>query len=143
MNPKNPDFRSRVQAVFEQAAFVSDVGIFFLDAGPGWCETALQLLPRHMQQDDVVHAGVQATMADHTAGAAAATLIAENEFVLTVEFKINLLRAARGEHLRCKARVLKPGKTLSVVESEVYCYTGDVSSLVSKATVTLAVIERR
>jgi uncharacterized protein (TIGR00369 family) len=132
-----------MQAAFSQAAFVADVGIRLRDAGPGWCETDLDLLPRHMQQDGVVHAGVQATMADHTAGAAAGTLVAENELVLTVEFKINLLRPARGERLHCRAQVLKAGKTLTVAESEVYCYTQEQPTLVSKATVTLAVIERR
>ncbi len=143
MNPQNPDYRSALAAIFDQAAFVADIGIRLRDVGPGWCETALDLLPRHMQQDNVVHAGVQATMADHTAGAAGATLIGEDQFVLTVEFKINLLRAAQGERLRCRAQVLKSGKTLTVVESEVYCYTQEQASLVSKATVTLAVMERR
>lgn len=74
-------------------------------------------------------------MADHTAGSAASTLIQPGQYVLTVEFKINLLRPAAGAKLRCKAQVLKPGKTLSIVESEVF-----TNKLVSKATLTLAVL---
>ncbi len=57
-----------------------------------------------------VHAGVQATIADHTAGGAATTLIDKGQFVLTVEFKINLLRVTRGDSLLCRAQVLKPEK---------------------------------
>ena len=34
--------------------------------------------------------------------------------LLTVEFKVNLLRAGKGETLRCKATVLKPGSRFSV-----------------------------
>jgi len=81
-------------------------------------------------------------MADHSAGGAAATLIGPDQFVLTVEFKINLLKTARGAALRCKATVLKPGSRLTVVESEVFCESGAESTLVSKATATIAVVSR-
>lgn len=80
---------------------------------------------------------VPVLMADHSAGTAAATLIQPGQYVLTVEFKINLLRPAKGERLRCRAEVLKPGKTLLVVESALF--TG---KLVSKATVTLAILDK-
>ena len=77
-------------------------------------------------------------MADHSAGGAAGTLLKKGQLVLTVEFKINLLRPARGDYLRCSAEVLKPGRTLTIAESEVYAVTGDESKMVAKATVTLA-----
>lgn len=142
MKTRNQDFRAAIRQLFNQAAFVADVGIQLEDIGPGWCETSLDLLPRHMQQDRFVHAGVQATMADHTAGAAAASLIAADELVLTAEFKINLLRPAQGERLRCRAQVLKPGSILTVAESEVFALLPGQETLVSKATVTLAVVKR-
>lgn len=104
-----------------------------VDAGEGWCQTELEV---GGQQDGLIHAGVQATMADPSAGTAAA-LIGPGQYVLTVEFKINLLRPAQGERLPCRAQVLKSGKGLSVVESEVY-----TQKLVSKATVTLAVLDK-
>src|SRR5687768_9965739 len=96
--------------IFEQGGFIGDLGIQLADLGSGWCETRLDLLPKHLQQDAYVHAGVLTTIGDHTAGAAAFTMVAQNEYVLSVEFKFNFLRAARGESLRCKAQVLKPGK---------------------------------
>lgn len=142
MEPKNPDYQAAIRQLFDQAAFVVDLGISLADIGPGWCETTLSLLPRHMQQDRVVHAGVQATMADHTAGAAAGSLIAADEIILTAEFKINLLRPAQGKTLRCRAQVLKPGRLLTVVESEVFAQTQNQEILVSKATVTLTTIKK-
>ncbi|HEY5118765.1 MAG TPA: PaaI family thioesterase, partial [Anaerolineales bacterium] len=108
--------------------------------GHGKCTTVLLLQPRHLQQDGYVHAGVQATMADHTAGAAAATLLQVGQIVLTAEFKINLLRAAKGDRLICRSKVLKPGKQLTVVESEIFCVASETEKLVSKATVTIAVV---
>lgn len=140
MQTRNPEYMDFVKKLFEKAAFVADVGFRLVDGGPGWCDSELRVLPRHLQQDGYVHAGVQATMADHTAGAAAGTLIAKGRLLLTVEFKINLLRPGRGERLLCEARVLKPGRTLIIVESEVYGIEGGECSLVSKATVTMAVM---
>lgn len=129
--------RSEIQRLFTTAPFVQHVGMRLLEAGEGWCESEIEIQAHHQQQDSFIHAGVQATMADHTAGSAAATLIRPGQYVLTVELKINLLRPAQGQRLRCKAEVLKPGKTLSIVESSLFTDT-----LVSKATVTLAILEK-
>lgn len=63
--------------------------------------------------------------------------------VLTVEFKINLLRAAKGEIVLCRARVLKPGSRLSVVESEVYCDQSESVTLVSKALITMVILDKK
>jgi uncharacterized protein (TIGR00369 family) len=139
METQNPNFRRKVEEIFEKAAFVQDVGIKLSGMGIGWCETRLDILPRHLQQDQFTHAGVQATMADHTAGGAGASIIKEDEIVLSVEFKINLLRPAQGHALRCKANILKAGRTLIVVESEVFSLDGAREKLTAKATVTLAV----
>jgi acyl-coenzyme A thioesterase PaaI-like protein len=40
--------------------------------------------------------------------------------VLSVEFKVNLLRPAVGERFVARARVLKPGKTLTVAQADVF-----------------------
>ncbi len=134
------EFREKARTIFARAAFVADLGIRLQDAGPGWCESVLEVAPRHTQQDGYVHAGVQATIADHTAGGAAGTLAAEGDLVLSVEFKINFLRPALGERLLCRAAVLKQGKTLHVAESEVYAERDGNRKLVAKAMVTLALV---
>ena len=133
--------REELERIFEAAPFVANLGIRLLTIAPGRCETQLDIEPRHLQQNGFVHAGVQATMADHTAGGAAATLIEPNQIVLTVEFKINLLRTAKGERLTCRSTVLKPGSQLTIVESEIKCEVAGTSKLVSKTTTSLAVVD--
>jgi uncharacterized protein (TIGR00369 family) len=140
--PRDPRFAERVREIFGQAPFIAALGIELGSFGPGWCETHLSVAPRHLQQDGLIHAGVQATMADHTAGAAAGTLLAPGEIVLTVEFKINLLRPAAGEALRCRAEVVRPGKTLTVAESSVFVVTGAEERLVAKLLATMAFVPR-
>lgn len=143
MEAANPNYREVIERAFRDAAFVNDVGIRLLDCGPGWCETSLPIAPRHLQHTGVIHAGVQTTIADHTAGTAAMTLTREGEYVLTAEFKLNLLRAGQGESLWCRASILKPGRNLSFVESEVYAVTGGSKVLISKLTATMAVIGKK
>ena len=135
--------REELEQIFNAAPFVANLGIRLVTVGPGICETELDVERRHLQQDGYVHAGVQATMADHTAGGAAATLIEPDDIVLTAEFKINLLRAAKGERLTCRSKVLKPGSRLIIVESEILCENEETSKLVSKTTVSIAVIGGR
>ena len=131
-----------IDRVFRTAPFIRQLGARLVRVSAGACESLLSVEEAHLQQDGYVHAGVQATLADHTAGAAAATLVREGEIVLTAEFKVSLLRAARGERLRCLAHVLKPGSRLMFAESEVYCDAAQATTLVAKATVTLAVLPR-
>ena len=138
MKPLAPEVREHVRAIFDRAPFIGDFGLALSDLGPGWCESVLAVAPKHLQQDGYVHAGVQATVADHTAGGAAGTLARPGDLVLSVEFKINLLRPALGDRLRCRATVLRQGKTISVAESEVFAMKDGDEKLVAKATVTLA-----
>lgn len=129
--------------VFNRAPFIALLGLQLDSAFEGECRTSLGLAEKHLQHDGFVHAGVQAAVADHTAGTAASTLLRPGQIVLTAEFKINLLRPARGDTLTCFSKVLKAGATLTVVESEVYCGSMDERYLTAKAMVTLAVVEQR
>lgn len=136
-----PAVLDEIQRIFRAARFISDLGIELESVGEGECVTTLELKDRHLQQDGYVHAGVHATIADHTAGVAAATLLREHQMVLSVEFKINLLRPAGGERLICRAEVLKPGRRFSVVESEVSCVDDGEERLVSKMIATIAYVD--
>jgi len=137
------DFHEAIEQGFRNAPFVEHLGITLEGLGSGWCEARLELQPWHLQQTGVAHAGVIATLADHTAGAAATTQLAPGEYVVSAEFKINLLRGARGERLHCRAEVLKPGQTLSVVEAVVFAERSGQREMVAKLNATMAVVRPR
>ena len=137
------DSGKAIEQVFRDAPFVAHLGLELEALGPGWCEARLDVQPWHLQQTGVVHAGVVATLADHCAGAAATTQLAPGEFVVTAEYKINLLRGARGERLHCRAEVLKPGQTLAVVEAQVFAERAGQRELVAKLNATMAIIRPR
>ena len=106
----------------------------------GRAKSSLEVTEAHRQQDDFVHAGVMATMADHTAGYAAFSVVPEDSRILTLEFKINFLRPAVGDCLVCSAKVVKEGKNILVADSEVYSQSDGVEKLAAKALVTLMAV---
>jgi uncharacterized protein (TIGR00369 family) len=132
---------SRVRRIFDNANFVRDLGIELALVEDEFCETFLTPTGRHAQQHGLIHAGVLATMADHTAGCAARSAVGLEQDVITVEFKINFLRPAIADRLRCRGRVLRAGRMLVICEAEVFAEKDSEEKLVSKATVTLAVRE--
>lgn len=134
------DVSKTIAQVFRDAPFMVHLGVELVDLGHGWCEARLALKDWHMQQTGVAHAAVVAALADHCAGAAASTDLATGQHVVTAEYKINLLRGARGDHLFCRAEVLKRGQALIVVESEVFTATDGRRVLVAKLNATMAVV---
>jgi uncharacterized protein (TIGR00369 family) len=129
-----------VESIFYQANFIRDLNIRLDKASEGMCETSLVVQERMRQQHGFVHGGVIATMADHTAGGAARSVSGEKD-VLTVEFKINYLRPAIGNRLRCTATVLRAGKTVIVAEALVFTSDAGKETLVAKLTETLFVAD--
>lgn len=120
--------------------FTAYCGMRPVSMEPGRFVTRIRLEDHHRQQDDFVHAGVIATMADHTAGYASYSLIPKSRRILTVEYKINFITPAVGEFLECRAVVIKPGKSLLVAESEVYAVRDVEETLVAKALLTMAAV---
>ena len=135
----NPAKAAKVRHIFDNAPFIREMGVELTSIEDGWCETHLVAERKHKQQHGLIHAGVMATMSDHTAGCAARGKVGMDQDVLTVEFKINFLRPAVADRLRCRSHVLRAGKTLVICESEVYAQKKSEEKLVAKATVTLAV----
>lgn len=127
---------------FAGAPFMADLGVEPIECEPGRVATRLLLQPRHFQHSGVVHAGVLGAMADHTMGAAAQTLAAATAMVLTAEFKLSLLRGARGQQVECRGVVIKPGRLVTFTEAEVFVLDGAERTLVAKASATMALTAR-
>lgn len=108
----------------------------------GRFQSRVTIQAHHRQQDGFIHAGVMATMADHTAGYSAFTVVPEEYQILTIEFKINFLRPAAGDALICDAKVIREGKQIIISESEVFDVAGKTRTLAAKAMVTLMAVHK-
>ena len=134
--------RELVAEIFERAIFIRDLGIVVTGCDAGTCDTELQMREPLQQQHGFLHAAVITAMADHTAGAAGATLMQAGQDVITVEFKVSFLRPAVGPLFACHARVLRAGKDLIFTEADVVGCTGRESptKLLAKFCGTLKII---
>lgn len=132
-----------VRAFFGMSPFMRDLGIEPVATSEGRVTSVMEIQERFHQHTGQVHAGVMATLADHSMGAAAQTCAPEGHWVLTAELKTAQLRPGKGERLLCEAVVIKAGRTLSFTEAEVYAETGGQRTLVMKASATMAVVLQR
>ena len=93
------------------------VGAKVVSIDPGVVVMALDRRPEVLQQNGLFHGGVLAYLVDNTTTAAAGTMIDRAaRSVITGEYKINLIAPSIGDRLTCRAEVVKPGRTLTVVE---------------------------
>ncbi|GMU43756.1 MAG: PaaI family thioesterase [Xanthomonadales bacterium] len=139
MHTRRDDLQAMRQR-FAQAPFVAHLGIQLLALEPGICLTELVIAPWMLQQAGIVHAGVQTTLADHTAGAAAYTTAPPGHTIVTADIQMRLLRPARCARLRCRAEVIRPGRQASYVEASVYALDGEREVLVARAGAGMAVL---
>ena len=117
--PRDTDYRLRVTESFERQPFVNLVGGELRRVDPGEVDIALPFKPELAQQHGYVHGGVITSIADAAAGYAAMTLAAVDVGALTTELKVNFLRPAGDGLLSAKGRVIKPGRTLTIVQADV------------------------
>lgn len=135
--PKNPSFEARIRDSFSRQAFMATIGARLSRVGPGRVEITVPYSDHITQQHAYIHGGVIGAIADNAAGYAAFSLMAASDSVLTVEYKVNLLAPAAGQAVVAKAEVMRPGRTLTIVRSDVYSVSGGDEELCATGVVTL------
>ncbi|MEU1860935.1 PaaI family thioesterase [Streptomyces gardneri] len=139
----SPAVRKRVRDSFDLQGLMSHLGARITHIGPGRVHIVLPARPEVTQQHGYVHAGATSAIADSAGGYAALTLFDEESDVLTVEYKINLLAPAAGDHLEAIGTVLKSGRTLTVCGLEVHGVQADgTRKLVANGQQTLIRVDR-
>ncbi|TFU16758.1 PaaI family thioesterase [Thermus tengchongensis] len=112
------DRTALAQKVLKGQPFSQHLGMELLSAGEEEVELALPVRPEFYQHLGVVQGGVIAALLDNALTFAGGMVFGPE--VLTVEFKVNFLRPAKGQRLLARGRVVQAGKRLAVVQGEVY-----------------------
>src|SRR6266550_3110886 len=120
MNPLNPSFAQDVARSFAEQPIMNLIGARLSLVEPGVIEITLPYRADLAQQHGYLHAGIVTIIADTACGYAAFTLMPAGSNVLSVEFKVNLLRPAQGGEFVTRAEVIKAGRTLTVVRADVF-----------------------
>lgn len=141
--PKDPAFARRVRDSFDRQAAMRLIGCEMTAIEPGFCRLELPFRPDLTQQHGFFHGGITGMIADSAAGYAAFSLFPADATVLTVEYKLNFLSPGQGERLVAEARVVKPGRTLCIVDMEVFAVRSGQRHLIARGLETLMCFENR
>lgn len=106
----------------------------------GYCELEGVISETSYNNMNIVHGGYIFGLADTAAGIAALSNVFGSDVnIVTVDANINYFKPAKGERLVAKASVIKPGKTISVIEVEIY---NDNNDMVAKSSMTFYYINK-
>lgn len=130
----------RIQSSFDQQDFMQTLGAKIEKIEEGKVIISCNFQESLTQQNGFFHAGVMTSIVDSACGYAALTQMPEGKDVLSVEFKMNLLRPAKTPKLMAIGQVIKSGRTLTVCEG--WVYNEDQSKLLCKMTATMIAVER-
>ena len=117
---RDPNYEQRIRESFARQVFMETLGASLLVIEPGRVDIALPFDDALVQQDGYLHAGVISSIADSACGYAALTLSEPGQEVLSIEFKVNLLSPGVGTRFRASGRVLRPGRTITTCQADVF-----------------------
>ena len=131
------DWNQTVVDCFEAQGLMATLGVKLAYVAEGEVHLSLPSRPEICQQNGYVHAGALTTILDSACGYAALSVAPDDCDVLTVEFKVNLLRPALADNFVAVGKVKKAGRTLTVCTGEVLAMQGgkEVSIAIMQATI--------
>jgi len=113
---------TRVRDSFAKQAFMALLGARIVRVVPGEVDVELPFRPELVQQHGYLHAGVTTAIADSACGYAALSLMPADAAVLSVEYKVNMLAPATGRRFLAMGRVMRSGRTVTVVRADVLAF---------------------
>jgi uncharacterized protein (TIGR00369 family) len=141
--PRDPQFESRVRASFARQRLMHTLGARLQRVAPGECEIEMPFRPEFTQQHGFLHAGTLTSVVDSACGYAAFSLMAPGDAVMSVEFKANLLAPAAGDMLIARARVVRSGRSLTIVAGDGFMRSGTEERHVYTMLATMIAVQGR
>jgi uncharacterized protein (TIGR00369 family) len=145
MKPHDAAFEQRTRDSFARQNAMVTLGATLERVEPGRVVMAMGHRDALTQQHGFIHAGMVAAALDSACGYAAFSLMPDDAAVLTIEFKINLLAPALGPRFRFEGVVVKPGRTITVVDGRAtQCDDGGThEKLIATMTATVMTVRGR
>src|SRR5215204_439174 len=140
--PRDSNFAEKVRESFACQPVMALIGAELMKVEAGEVDIGLQFREDLTQQHGFLHAGITTAIVDSACGYAAFSLMPVGTEVLTSEFKINLLSPAIGNYFLAEGRVLKAGKTLSVVRGDVFAIKADEKKLIAAMLATVVCVRK-
>ncbi|WP_368488013.1 PaaI family thioesterase [Clostridium sp. BJN0013] len=137
----NKRLYDRINNSFKKQNFLSLIGAELEHVEDGKVIITCKRKDTLTQQQGLLHGGVVTSLADVACGYAALTTMPVDSEVLTVEFKINLIRPASSNKIVATGQVVKTGKTLVIAEAVVTDENGE--NIIAKMLATMITTQTR
>lgn len=139
----NDERKNRIRESFGRSKMMQLFGAVIQTIAPGYIEIAVEKQDFMARPAGMFNGSIIATLVDVSSGYAAAAAQPVDGYFTTVELKINYLNPALGERLVARAQVIKNGKVLVVVRTDVYVPGPDAERLAATSLVTLMHLKPR
>ena len=129
--PANPDYAESIRASFARQGMMRTLGIQLGEIAPGRVVLELPFGETVGQQQGMFHGAAIGAIGDVAGGYAALSLMPAGSEVVTVEYKINFVRPAKGTIMRAVGQVLRAGKSITVARIDATTHDGEKEALVA------------
>ena len=120
--------------------FIGNNNYNIIKVEENYCELEAIITETSYNNMGMAHGGFIFGLADTAAGVAAlSSVFGSDTNIVTVDANINYFKPGKGERLVAKAKSIKPGKTINVIEVEIF---NDNDDLVAKSTMTFYYIKK-
>jgi uncharacterized protein (TIGR00369 family) len=130
--PQNPDYVAEVHRRFAQQPYNLSIGAAITDV------PARDDLVQH---NGYFHGGLIAGLADIAGGFAGWSLVAADQGMLTIEYKLNIVAPGMGDQLRAVGEVVSRGRSIIVTRIDVFGMRNTETVLCATSLQTLKVMK--
>lgn len=128
-----------IKVTLEPSPIHEFIGFKISEVGEGYCEIRVPIRNQILNGHGAVHGGIYYATCDIAAYSALSTILEESSFSVTSDINVSLVSAANDGEMIVKAKVLKLGKRLAVMEANVF---DDKEKLLAVARITKTILRR-
>lgn len=139
--PQNPNYDAEVRHRFSQQPYNLSIGAEVVDVKPGRVEIVVSSRADLIQHNGYFHGGLIAGLADIAGGFAGWSLVAEDQGMLTIEYKLNIVAPGMGDQLRAVGEVVSRGRSIIVTRIDVFGMRNSEPVLCATSLQTLKVMK--
>lgn len=139
----NIERKAQLKQSFERSEIMKLYGAEASVISKGYFETIVPKQKFMLRPAGMFNGSTIAALVDVSSGYAADSSKESNSYFTTVELKINYLSPALGDKLIAKAQVIKNGKRLSVVRSDIFVIDKNKETIVATSLVTLMCLQNK
>jgi uncharacterized protein (TIGR00369 family) len=142
LTPANKNFEAAVRKILLGMPFVQWLDLSFVHIAPGEVDFAMPLRREITLDGKTVQGGPIGSLLDFAGGAAAFTLVPEDEMLATSDFAVKLIAPAVGDRFIGRGRVItKTGRT-TISRAEVFAVKDNAETMVAAGLVSMRSLSR-